>query len=187
VSDPLLEPADAGEPAVDPAAYVDLWSRRCNAMHGEADHPINCVDFAAAEAFCKSAGKRLPTEVEWDFAARGMEARTCAWGNEPPKCGRACYDKNESCRLVGEAVATCPSGLHPADRTPEGVFDLGGNVREWVSGVSALATQRVLRGASFYDGAEKLRADYREVVPSTTSHPTIGFRCALDAPTQPGP
>ncbi len=172
-------PAAAASPAV--AAYLETWSRRCNAGRDADDHPVNCVDFASADAFCRWEGKRLPTEAEWELAARGPTGRPYAWGDEAPACGRACYDKNGACLERTASVATCAAGMHPADRTPEGVFDLGGDVAEWTSD-AAKGGGRVVRGGSFIDDAEALRATRRSVVPPALAHVAIGFRCALDAP-----
>ena len=193
---PVLDPESDGGSSMR-ADYIDTWSRRCNGPRSAGDHPINCVDFAAAEAYCKFVGKRLPTEAEWEWAARGAEGRAYPWGADAPECGRACYDKNGGCRGGGQSVATCAAGLHPADRTPEGIYDLGGDVSEWVSDGFAEAPQggsdptgdkasptRVVRGGSFIDAAAALKATSRAGAPPGLAHVGIGFRCAMDAPAQ---
>jgi serine/threonine-protein kinase len=163
------------------AEYAETWTRRCNAPRGAGDHPINCVDYAGAEAYCRWVGKRLPTEAEWELAARGPEGRPHPWGSDAPTCGRACIDRNGACRDPDVSVATCAAGAHPADRTPEGIFDLGGNVAEWTADAAGDRALRVVRGASFIDGEEALRATTRAPVPAALAHVGIGFRCALDA------
>ena len=196
------EGADASHVTSDFAA---TWTSRCNAPRKALAHPINCVDFTGAESYCRSIGRRLPTEAEWELAARGIEGRAYAWGAEAPDCGRACYDRNASCLDRSAGVTTCEPGAHATDMTREGVYDLGGGVAEWVAdGFGAhpaggidpkgdpSSALRVVRGASFLDGEEKLRAATRTPVAPVTAHVTIGFRCALDttalrngAPTQP--
>lgn len=183
---------DAGAPTAD--EFSERWSARCNEPRKALDHPINCVDFRNAETYCRWRGRRLPTEAEWELAARGLAGRAFAWGEEKPACSRACYDKNSSCRAAGEDVATCPAGAHPQDRTPEDVHDLAGNVSEWVAdgfvvplpgGVdpvgSPSASLRVTRGGGFLDPETSLRGSWRNAAAPVTAHVTIGFRCAMDA------
>jgi serine/threonine-protein kinase len=189
-----------GLPAPAPSdGEAELWSRRCNEPRNLTGHPMNCVDYSQAESYCRFRGRRLPTEAEWEVAARGAEGRPFVWGADEPTCERACYDRNEGCLARGADVSTCASGAHPSDRTPEGVYDLAGNVSEWVSDGFVFpppggedpqgdpsAPLKVVRGASFRDGPEKVIATYRTAAAPVTAHAWIGFRCAMDVPVPEG-
>lgn len=194
----IMSMADAGpddEGPPDPAQFIEAWTPKCNDVRGAGDHPINCVSFAAAEAYCTFRNKRLPTEAEWELAARGAAGRNYPWGDDAPGCNRACFDRNGKCLDATDGISTCLAGGRPLDRTPEGLFDLGGNVAEWVADGYASPPPagldpkgppsvplRVVRGGSFLDAASHTRATHRTGVAPKTAHVTIGFRCALDAP-----
>ncbi|MGK4000711.1 SUMF1/EgtB/PvdO family nonheme iron enzyme [Sorangium sp. So ce1024] len=196
---PELQPgAQAPAPSED-QREAEIWSRRCNEPRNLTGHPINCVDYSQAESYCRFRGRRLPTEAEWEVAARGAAGRAYVWGDDAPTCERACYDRNEGCLARGTEVATCASGAHPSDRTPEGIYDLAGNVSEWVSDGLVFPPPggedpqgdpsfplKVIRGGSFLDGPEKLSATYRTAAAPVTAHAWIGFRCAMDVPAPEG-
>jgi len=146
-------------------------------------------------AFCRWANVSLPSEAEWELAARGPQSRPFAWGDDAPDCARSCIDRNAGCRPPGENVRTCAVHERSSDRTPEGVFDLGGNVSEWVADGFAPhlrggadptgapgAPHRVVRGGNFVDAADRARASWRVGLPPNTALATVGFRCAMDAP-----
>jgi formylglycine-generating enzyme required for sulfatase activity len=105
---------------------------------GAADKPAVMVSFFAAQRYCEGRGKRLPTEAEWEFIARGAERRTFPWGEAPPKCNGTVFgrgaDLPEERRCTGPGMDHTASkvGTSLQDRTPDGVLDLGGNVAEWV-------------------------------------------------------
>jgi formylglycine-generating enzyme len=160
-------------------------------VSGRESHPINCVDWAQANAYCAWAGKRLPTEAEWEKAARGTDARKYPWGNGAINCARANYapdpGANSYCVRGTAAVGSYPSGA-----SPYGALDMVGNVWEWVadwydSGYYATSPTtdpqgpgsgqyRVLRGGSWGSNPALARASDRNGY--NPGNLSVGFRCA---------
>jgi sulfatase modifying factor 1 len=110
---------------------------RCDyGVPGRDDHPVNCIDWSQATVFCQWAGKRLPTEEEWEYAARSRGRWTYPWGDTPPNATRVNHCGDE-CR--GGATAwggdeypeTAPVDSFPGGDTAEGLHDMDGNVWEW--------------------------------------------------------
>src|SRR5205085_165588 len=130
----------------------------CNWGSGRDDHPVNCVDWNQASAFCKWAGGRLLSEEEREYVASGgSEARTYPWGNDEPGA-RVCWDGEGSDAGKGNRKTTCPVGSHKAGDSKWGVHDLAGNVYDWTSS-DYDASHKVLRGGSWAGGdAVLLRA-----------------------------
>ena len=144
---------------------------------GLGSHPVNCVTWDEAETFCREHGKRLPTEEEWEWAARGgPRATVFPWGDEPP-ADRACWDGEGNAKGKGERKGTCPVATHPRSRTTSGLQDLAGNVREWTA--SEHERFRVLRGGSWGDSLpEFLGASFRGWNAPDERMELLGFRCA---------
>ncbi|MBI4956622.1 MAG: SUMF1/EgtB/PvdO family nonheme iron enzyme [Myxococcales bacterium] len=132
-----------------PAGEVAFYGRFCNGDRRDLDaHPVNCVDWAQADAFCRSLAGRLPTEAEWERAARGDDARPYPWGREDPSpdrlnvCGTECREATARPGMPGLGAAyeradafatTAPVGQFLAGASPAGVLDLAGNVMEWTA------------------------------------------------------
>jgi formylglycine-generating enzyme required for sulfatase activity len=135
---------------------------------GDDGLPLTYVSRADAEAFCAAHGVRLPTEVEWEAAARGGDDRLWPWGDEPPDSTRATYGRG-----IG---GPSPVGLHPAGAAPCGALDLAGNVYEWTA-------DGAVRGGSYLSGPGELRASARLPVHPAARDPYIGFRVVAVDPT----
>ncbi|MGH7322311.1 MAG: formylglycine-generating enzyme family protein, partial [Candidatus Rokuibacteriota bacterium] len=156
---------------------------------GFEQHPVNEVTWQGARQFCAWRGARLPTEAEWEAAARGQARRLYPWGAEPPTPDRAVFGRGSN--------ETDAVGRRPAGATPEGVHDLAGNVAEWTSTLyrpypyrrddgrehPEAPGERVTRGGDhiFDSSPEKLRAAFRAGFSRAVrvGHRHIGFRCAL--------
>lgn len=149
------------------------------------NYPVLWVSWSQASEYCAWAGKRLPTEAEWEKAARGTTMRAFPWGDAITTCVLA-----NSSGCVGDTTAV---GSYPAGASPYGVFDMAGNAWEWVNDWydaayyqstppdnppgPASGTERSVRGGSFDSISALLAAHRGKDVPGKTNS-LIGFRCA---------
>lgn len=139
-----------------------------------SDHPVTFVDWDEASAFCAWVGGRLPTEAEWEKAARGTDGRAFPWGDE----------EDETRAAVGAGLkhgSPSPVGSHPDGASPYGLLDMAGNVWEWTS-TEYPAGERVLRGGSFASPALAwARCTMRSHSRPGRRQAHIGFRVARGA------
>ncbi|MBP7432839.1 SUMF1/EgtB/PvdO family nonheme iron enzyme [bacterium] len=178
------------------AATVSELGPNCNYENsGKENHPINCVNWSQAESYCKWKGKRLPTEAEWEKAARGTDGRKHPWGNLKESCNYAVISEAISGGNGCGTNGTMEVGSKVLGISPYGVHDLIGNVWEWVADWYSSdyysisqeinptgpinGTHKIIRGGSWYGDSEGyLRSSSRNFVSLDHQSISSGFRCA---------
>lgn len=180
----------------------DASQSGCNwGKPGRDQHPVNCVTHSQARAYASWAGGRLPTEAEWEYAARGRgQPQKFPWGNDEPACTRAQFKNQTAGCGTG---ATAPVCSKAGGMTAQGLCDMAGNVWEWVSDYYSddyyqsspkenptgplIGLRKALRGGSYQDDGWGIRAANRFFSSPLQAQPTVGFRIVTAQPPTVGP
>src|SRR3989338_6230189 len=136
---------------------------------GKEDFPVTEVSYFEAEEYCKEAGKRITTSVEWEKAARGTDGRLYPWGDK--------FDSKKTNSIEAAKDGPVKVGSLEKGKSPYGVYDMSGNVWEWVDAWDSKKQYRIMRGGSYFDSEDMNKTISTLMSIPDDIHGYIGFRC----------
>lgn len=178
-------------PLDDPGLRLDFDGNQFTPQTGYANHPMTMVTWFGAKAYCEYFGYRLPTEIEWEKAARGTDGRPFPWGDEIDKHNANYYSSHDVFeKIIGGLGDTTPVGLYNGSTledyttldspSPYGLYDMAGNVWQWTGDVYENQHYRYMRGGSKDTYGYNLRVWTRNSAGPDYYSPGVGFRCVRD-------
>ena len=178
-----------------PGVAITFANNRFSVKKGWENHPVVMVSWFGANAYCQFYGWRLPTEKEWEKAARGTDGRAYPWGNEIHRNQANYYSsRNLLKKIWGDGVFTTPVGYFNGKtygnyqtrdgRSPYGLYDMAGNVWQWTGDDYHDTHLRYMRGGSFSNYEYNLRVWARNSAGPEYYDLNVGFRCVRDVTNQ---
>jgi len=184
-------------PLTDKELRLAFDGKAFTAKAGYENHPMTLVTWFGAKAYCEFYGWRLPTEAEWEKAARGADGRPFPWGNEIARSNANFYSSHDPFeKILGALGDTTPVGFYIGKTydgyqtldspSPYGVYDMAGNVWQWTGNIYQGVHYRYLRGGSKADYGYDLRAWTRNSARPDYYSPNVGFRCVRQVSSKGG-